>query len=139
MLDPMTAAPAGSLPRPNIGGDGLAAAGADDEMSSIRVTTEGSTVVMTVEATLDAHAGDTLVRLATAAIEAGRPDRLDIDLRGLQAFTDEGADALAACRRLGARLAEGLHYRTGRGPGREALLVAYADTGEQPEVLGDPG
>lgn len=141
MLDPMTAAPAGSPPRPNIGGDGLAAAGADDETSSIRVTTEGATVVITVEATLDAHAGDTLVHLATAAIDAGRPDRLDIDLRGLQAFTDEGAQALVACRRLGALLVEGLHYRTGRGPGREALLVAYqdADATDEPEALGDPG
>jgi hypothetical protein len=141
MLVRMTAAPAGSLPRPDLDGDGLATAGVDDESSSIRVATEGSTVVITVERTLDAQAGDTLVRLAAAAIEAGRPDRLDIDLRGLQDYTEDGARSLAACRTLGNQLGEGLHYRTGRGPGREALLVAYqdADTPGEPEALGDPG
>jgi hypothetical protein len=79
--------------------------------------------------------------LAAAAIEAGQPDRLDIDLRGLQGYTEDGARALAACRTLGNRLVEGLHYRTGRGPGREALLVAYADADVpgEPEALGDPG
>lgn len=137
MLNPMTAAPAGSPPRPSTGGDGLAAAGAEDS-SSIHVSTEGSTVVITVARTLDAQAGDALVRLASAAIEAGNPDRLDIDLRDLQDYTDAGTRALAACRALAPRLAEGLHYRTGRGPGREALLVAYQDAEgpEEPEALG---
>lgn len=141
MLDPMTAAPAGSPPRPNLDGDGLESAGVEDESSSIRVATEGSTVVITVDRTLDAQAGDTLFRLAAAAIEAGQPDRLDIDLRGLQGFNEAGARALASCRTLGNRLVEGLHYRTGRGPGREALLLAYqdADVPEEPEALGDPG
>jgi hypothetical protein len=136
----MTAAPAGSPLRPNIGGD-APAAGVDDEDSSIRVTTEGSTVVIAVERTLDAHAGDSLYRLASAAIEAGRPDRLEIDLRSLQSYTEEGARALVECRTLGAKLGEGLHYRTGRGPGREALLLAYQDTDvpEEPEPLGEVG
>ena len=139
----MTAATAGSPPRPDTGGDvALAAEGTPDGApgpSSIRVTTEGSTVVIVVERTLDAHAGDTLVKLATAAVDNG-PDRLDIDLRWLQSYTEEGARALVACRALGTRLAEGLHYRTGRGPGREALLLAYQDIDvpEYPEALGDP-
>jgi hypothetical protein len=55
------------------------------------------------------------------------PSRIDVDLRALDSFTDAGARALVGCRELGARLPEGLHYRTGRGPGREALLAAYTD------------
>jgi len=139
----MTAATAGSPPRPDTGGDVvLAAEGASDggvHPSSIRVTTEGSTVVIVVDGALDVHAGDTLVKVATAAVDNG-PDRLDIDLRSLQSYTEEGARALVACRALGTRLTEGLHYRTGRGPGREALLLAYQDIDvpKHPEALGDP-
>jgi hypothetical protein len=140
MLDRMTAAPAGSPTRPSTGGDGLAAAGAEDS-SSIRVSTDGSTVVITVAHTLDAQAGQSLVRLAGAAIESSKPDRLDIDLRDLQDYTEDGAQALAACRALAPNLPEGLHYRTGRGPGREALLIAYADAdgADEPGALGGPG
>jgi hypothetical protein len=167
MLARMTAAPTGSPPRPHAGGDAPVTAGpaagrpadesrpsgpaapddaplppdADPDTSSIRVTTEGSTVVIAVENTLDGPAGDTLYRLAAAAVEAGKPERLDVDLRALQDYTEEGAQALVACRVLASRLSEGLHYRTGRGPGREALLLAYqdADAPDEPEALGDPG
>jgi hypothetical protein len=134
MLGPMTAAPAGSHARPTFESrDGPSAdetpdAGdaSDAQQSAIRVTQEGSTVVIVVEQTLDASEGDELVRAASAAVESG-PDRLDIDLRALESYTDEGANALVACRTLGTQLAEGLHYRTGRGPGRDALLAAYQD------------
>jgi hypothetical protein len=34
---------------------------------------------------------------------------------------------LVTCRTLGSDLPGGLHYRTSRGPGREALLSAYRD------------
>ena len=124
----MTAATAGSPPRPNTdGSDGPSAADVHEARgSSITVTTEGSTVVIAVERTLDAREGEALLAAATAAVAAG-PVRLDIDLRALEDFTLEGAGALVACRALGAQLAEGLHYRTGRGPGREALLAAYQD------------
>jgi hypothetical protein len=163
----MTAAPTGSLERPD-GGDALVADGphaagppaheirpagptldasappADvpppdgRDASSIRVATEGSAVVISVERTLDAAAGDTLLRLASAAVDAGRPERLDIDLRALDDYTEDGARALVALRALCARLAEGLHFRTGRGPGREALLIAFtdADDTDEPESLG---
>lgn len=126
----MTAATAGSPPRPNTdGSDGASAADVHDpRSSSITVTTEGPTVVIAVERTLDAREGEALLSAASAAVDAS-PDRLDIDLRALEDYTDEGAKALVACRALGARLAEGLHYRTGRGPGREALLAAYQESG----------
>jgi hypothetical protein len=141
MLGAMTAAPAGSPARPNAGGDSAVAARGGDggaDPSSIRITTEGPTVVLVVDGSLDAREGETLLRLATAAVDSG-PDRLDIDLRGLRDYTEDGARALVACRSLGPRLAEGLHYRTGRGPGREALLLAYQDveTVTSPGSLGD--
>jgi hypothetical protein len=124
----MTAA-AGSPPRPKTdGSDGSPGADVHDVHeawgSSITVTTEGSTVVIAVERVLDAREGEALVSAAEAALAAG-PSRLDIDLRALEDYTDEGAQSLVACRALGAQLAEGLHYRTGKGPGREALLAAY--------------
>jgi hypothetical protein len=165
----MTAAPTGSLERPD-GGDalvagGLSAAGPpaheprpagppldasapiadasppdgdERDASSIRVDTEGPTVVISVERTLDTHAGNTLFRLAAAAVDAGNPDRLDIDLRALEDYTEDGARALVALRALGPRLGEGLHFRTGRGPGREALLIAYTqgDDADEPGALG---
>ncbi|MGH9112788.1 MAG: hypothetical protein ACRDZN_10915 [Acidimicrobiales bacterium] len=122
----MTAATAGSPTRPT-------ANGSDDTRpateSAISVTTEGSTVVIALDCCLDHATGDALVEAAAAAVGTG-PSRLDIDLRGLASFTDEGARALVACRGLGSKLPEGLHYRTGRGPGREALLAAYTDDTE---------
>lgn len=128
----MTAATAGSPPRPNThGSDGPLASDVHEARgSSITVTTEGSTVVIAVDGILDQREGEALLAAATAAVAAG-PSRLDIDLRALVDFTPEGAGALVACRVLGARLGEGLHYRTGRGPGREALLAAY-QSGDDP-------
>lgn len=95
--------------------------------SAIKVSSEGAAVVIAVGQCLDLATGEALVDAATAAVATG-PTRLDIDLRGLESYTDEGAQALVACRTLGSKLPEGLHYRTGRGPGREALLTAYSDT-----------
>jgi hypothetical protein len=95
---------------------------------SIYVTTEGDTVVIAVAHKLDEEAGVALIDAATSAADSG-PHRIDVDLRALESFTDEGARSLVGCRDLGARLPEGLHYRTGRGPGREALLAAYTDVG----------
>jgi hypothetical protein len=119
----MTAAPAGSPTRPTADGSDEPTATAE---SSIHVTTEGTTVVIAVAQCLDRATGAALVDAARAAVVTG-PARLDIDLRGLDSFTDEGARALVDCRSLGGKLVGGLHYRTGRGPGREALLAAYAD------------
>lgn len=90
----------------------------------VTVRSEGSVVVLEVADALDAAVGQTLVDAATAAV-ASAPERLDIDLRLLRSWTQEGALALVRCREVCSDLADGLHYRTGRGPGREALLAAY--------------
>ncbi|MGH9290254.1 MAG: STAS domain-containing protein [Acidimicrobiales bacterium] len=120
----MSAATAGSPTRPT-------AAGSDvpdsmTESPDINVTSDGTAVVIAVAGGLDQSTGQALIDAATAAVATG-PSHLDIDLRGLGSFTDEGARALVTCRTLGSELPGGLHYRTSRGPGREALLSAYRE------------
>jgi hypothetical protein len=118
----MSAAAAGSPPQSTAtGSDALAPV---PEPTAINVTSHGTAVVIAVEGGLDQSTGEALVDAATAAV-ATRPSHLDIDLRGLESFTDEGARALVTCRALGSGLPGGLHYRTSRGPGRDALLSAY--------------
>src|SRR4051812_20881409 len=97
-------------------------------MASERVDLEvqDSGVVLTIRGCLDRTAGEALVQATTRAV-AERIGRLDIDLCSLTGFTGDGAGALVACKDLCASLPDGLHYRTGQGPGREALLAAYAD------------
>jgi hypothetical protein len=94
--------------------------------SPVDVTTEGRTVVLAVVRCLDETAGGALLDAAAAALDTG-PDRIEVDLRALDSFTDAGARALVGCRDLSVKLPEGLHYRTGRGAGRDALMVAYND------------
>ena len=91
----------------------------------VTVRSEGAAVVLELSDTLDATVGQALVDAATTAV-ADAPERLDIDLRQLRTWTPEGAIALVRCREICSDLADGLHYRTGRGPGRDALLSAYS-------------
>ena len=92
--------------------------------SGVEVTIDDDIVVLTVYGHLDATLGAAMEAATDQAIHADAR-RLDIDLRQVASFTEEGADALRVCRPSAARLREGLHYRTGRGPGREALLAAH--------------
>ena len=94
----------------------------------MRIDREGSVVVLTPTGCLDAAAGTALVQAAEAAI-AGGATRLDVDLRSIADSTAEGAASLVACRGIAAGIAEGLHYRTGRGAGRATLLAAYTESG----------
>jgi acetyl-CoA carboxylase carboxyltransferase component len=108
----------------------------DQEQCSVSAAQDSGTVIITVRGHLDGSAGGALLQAATVAVGAKGACRLDIDLRALDSFTPEGADALVACRAVGAQLPEGLHYRTGRGAGRSALLSAYraADTAEMKAI-----
>jgi hypothetical protein len=92
--------------------------------AAVTVRTEPGTVVLVLADLLDATAGDALVAAAEAAL-ASDPARVDIDLTALSSWTKDGATALVRCREICADLPDGLHYRTGRGPGRAALLAAY--------------
>ena len=91
----------------------------------VTVRSEARTVILEVADLLDAGAGAALVAAAEAAVTTG-PERLDIDLTALQSWTQDGAAALVRCRVVCSALPDGLHYRTGRGPGRAALLAAYS-------------
>jgi hypothetical protein len=91
----------------------------------VTVRTDGAAMVLELSDLLDSATGAALVAAAEAAVAAG-PSRVDIDLRALQSWTQDGARSLVRCREICADLPEGLHYRTGRGPGRAALLAAYA-------------
>jgi hypothetical protein len=123
----MSAAPAGASTGPTaVGSDAATDPIVVSERPPIDVIQEGDTVVLAVVRCLDEAAGGALVDAASAAVDSG-PSRIDVDLRALDSYTDAGARALVSCRDLGSRLPEGLHYRTGRGPGREALLAAYTD------------
>ena len=82
-------------------------------------------MVLELSDALDPRAGRVLVDAVTSAV-ATDPERVDIDLRALVSWTPEGARALVECREICRDVPDGLHYRTGRGPGREALLAAYA-------------
>lgn len=118
--------PAAAMPTPS--GDpkeGTGASLSDREDRSVQVHQDGSTVVISVRDQLDATAGRSLLECAAGAVAAEGIGRLDIDLRELRSFTAQGVRALVASRSLGAELPDGLHYRTGRGAGRDALLAAY--------------
>ena len=90
----------------------------------LEVAIEDEIVVLIVRGRLDDVVGSDLA-VATEGAVGRQARRLDIDLREVSSFTVEGAAALRACRTRAAGLREGLHYRTGRGPGRDALLAAY--------------
>jgi hypothetical protein len=90
----------------------------------VTVRSDGSAVVLELSDLLDESTGEALVAAALAALDTS-PERVDIDLRLLQSWTQEGAAALVRCREICGDLPDGLHYRTGRGPGRAALLAAY--------------
>lgn len=97
----------------------------DGGLGGLHVTALDGVVVIAIVGTLDEVTGDDLVRAAGAAVADGAA-RLDIDLQRLDGFTDDGAACLVTCRDLGVGLADGVHYRTGQGAGRDALLSAYA-------------
>ena len=97
---------------------------------TVAVQVDDAGVTITVLGCLDAVVGEELLHRTAAAIDE-QPSRLDIDLCSLTGFTHRGADSLAACRDLCADLPDGLHYRTGQGAGRDALLSAYPADDEE--------
>ena len=94
------------------------------EPESVELSVTAGVARLTIRGCLDGETGRALAEVARSAA-TGEVVRLDLDLRGVSSFDQAGADALLACREVGAALAEGLHYRTGQGAGRAALLAAY--------------
>jgi anti-anti-sigma regulatory factor len=93
--------------------------------AAVTVRQDGEAVVLELTSTLDERLGAALVDAVESAVAAA-PIKVEIDLRELRSWTAEGAQALVRCRELCRNIPDGLHYRTGRGPGQEALLAAYA-------------
>lgn len=91
----------------------------------VTVRTEGDAVVLELSDSLDLDVGRVLVDAVATAVATG-PERVEIDLCSITTWTEDGAQALVQCRELCCDLPDGLHYRTGRGAGRDALLAAYA-------------
>ena len=91
----------------------------------VTVRIEDAAVVFELSDALDGSTGAALVAAAESAVVAV-PERVDIDLQNLRSWTPDGVASLVRCREICRDLPGGLHYRTGRGPGREALLAAYA-------------
>ena len=92
----------------------------------VRALSDGPTVTILLTGELDGTAGRALLDTMRHELDRG-PERIDIDLSGLIAFTDGGASALAECRSLSVGLSDGLHYRTEGGAGQGALLAAFTD------------
>lgn len=91
----------------------------------VTVRTRGAAVVLELSHALDPSVAQILIEKLREVVDA-RPERVDIDLRGLVSWTPDGACSLVTCREMCREVPEGLHFRTGRGAGREALLAAYS-------------
>ena len=89
----------------------------DARPAAVTVRIDGVAVVVELSDLLDGRTGEALVAAAETAL-ATDPERVDIDLRALQSWTQDGVVALVRCRAICGDLSDGLYYRTGRGPGR---------------------
>jgi hypothetical protein len=91
----------------------------------VQALTVGSTLTLLVHGPLDAATAHALVEAARAGLGPD-VDRLEVDLRDVEGYTEDGAGGLLELRELGTGLANGVHYRTTAGAGGEAFLAAFA-------------
>jgi ABC-type transporter Mla MlaB component len=101
----------------------------DNDARASGVPVDSVAVAVTLVGTLDATTATNLLTAAEAALADGAT-RLEVDLCDITSFTTEGAAALVTCRDVCSGLADGLHYLTNDGPGREALLSAFDDNAD---------
>jgi hypothetical protein len=101
----------------------------DPTAGQVRVAREGRLVTISLRGRLDAHAGVELLSSLQEEVEAA-PERIDLDLRGIDDWTPEGARALRRAQRLASVLADGMRYRCVAGAGHDALLEAFSDDDE---------
>jgi hypothetical protein len=94
------------------------------QAGTVRCQNKRGHVSVALEGTLDQATALALVDAVVREV-AKKPKRVDIDLRLLTSFADDGVKALARCRELCSQLPGGLHYRTDDGPGQLALLEAF--------------
>jgi hypothetical protein len=91
----------------------------------VQAVSVGSTLTLLVHGRLDDVAGAQLLDAVAAGLVPGIV-RLDVDLRDVDGFTDDGAAALVRVRDLGSALADGVRYRSAAGAGGDAFLSAFA-------------
>jgi hypothetical protein len=91
----------------------------------VQAVTVGSTLTLLVHGPLDVATARALVEAAGSGLGPG-VDRLEVDLRDVDDYTEDGAGSLIELRELGRGLAHGVHYRTAAGAGSEAFLDAFA-------------
>lgn len=111
-----------AFPRPRTHGIGSAP-------GRVQAVSVGPTLTLFVHGRLDATAGAELLDAARAGLVPGI-DRLDVDLRDVEEYTDQGAGNLVAVRDLANALADGVHYRSAAGAGGDAFLSAFATDAE---------
>jgi hypothetical protein len=91
----------------------------------VQALTVDSTLTLLVHGRLDVSTAGALLEAVRDGLAPG-VDRLEVDLRDVDDFTEDGAGSLVSVRDLGGGLARGVHYRTTSGAGGEALLAAFA-------------
>lgn len=94
------------------------------EAGTIQCQNDSGHVTLAVEGTLDQATALALVDTVVREL-AKELNRIDIDLRQVTSFADDGAKALCRCRELCAHLPSGLRFRTDGGSGQHALLAAF--------------
>ncbi len=75
--------------------------------SRVDVGRRGDTTVITVSGSLDSVAAEAVHEAARAAVSVEGPLRVEIDLRGMEAWTSAGLRQIAACGGLGIRVRMG--------------------------------
>ncbi len=104
------------------GADTRAVGAAPSRSGDLFIREAGDLLVLVPRGCLDASLGELLL----AALEALRQTEAGvvIDLCSINAFTEEGAAAVAQCLGRGDRVPRGLRFRADGGPGRRALISA---------------
>jgi hypothetical protein len=89
----------------------------------LEVTADGGTITLALHGELDGEAGALLLESAIGATGGGAR-RLEVDVSGVTSYTDDGLEALLACRAVAGTVPDGLHYRAGATVGFDVLLAA---------------
>ncbi len=92
------------------------------------VEVDDDVVTISLYGRLDGGAAHLIMKALWAAIERGAA-RIDLDLLAVRSWTEGGAEVLARCRALTSERPVGLRFRTGAGPGRDALIFAFMSSG----------
>jgi hypothetical protein len=100
-----------------------------DGSAELRVSAQGSAIVITVHGVLDEQAVRILGTAATCALNSGSK-LVRVDFRNLEDFTPAGASLLAQLQDdLPPEVARRVRYHAGSQISRDALLAAYAQPG----------